>query len=85
MARTLRRHRERIGSEVEVLVEDTGFGRSRENWTVHFRGEARIGDLLKVRVESASLVALRGTQAETLDRAPLAERPAKRRLAVVSA
>ena len=85
MARTLRRHRERIGSEVEVLVEDTGFGRSRENWTVHFTGEARIGDLVKVRVESASLVALRGTQVETLDRAPLAERPAKRRLAVVSA
>jgi len=85
MARTLRRHRDRIGSQVEVLVEDPGFGRSRENWTVHFTGEARIGDLVKVRVESASLVALRGTQVETLDRAPLAERPAKRRLAVVSA
>ena len=85
MARTLQRHRDRIGGHVEVLVEDPGFGRSRENWTVHFTGEARTGDLVRVRVESASLVALRGTQVETLDRAPSAQRPAKRRLAVVSA
>jgi tRNA-2-methylthio-N6-dimethylallyladenosine synthase len=85
MARTLDRHRARIGDTVEVLVEDPGFGRSRENWTVHFTGAAATGDLVRVRVESASLVALRGIHLETVDRAPSAERPAKRRLAVVSA
>src|SRR5205085_6036419 len=57
MERTLRRHRARVGGMVEVLVEEPGFGRSRENWTVHFNGEARAGDLVRVRVESASLVA----------------------------
>ena len=48
MARTLQKHRARIGSDVEVLVEDRGFGRSRENWTVHFEGEANVGDLVRV-------------------------------------
>ena len=85
MERTLRRHRARIGTAVEVLVEDPGFGRSRENWTVHFEGDARTGDLVRVRVDSASLVALRGAQVEVIDRAPRLEVPAKRRLAVVSA
>ncbi len=85
MARTLERHRSRIGGTVEVLVEDAGFGRSRENWTVHFEGDAQPGDLVSVRVESASLVALRGAQAAVTDRAPEVDRPRKRRLAVVSA
>ena len=85
MARTLERHRSRIGGSVEVLVEDAGFGRSRENWTVHFEGDAQPGDLVSVRVESASLVALRGAQAAVTDRAPGVDRPRKRRLAVVSA
>ena len=85
MARTLERHRSRIGGTVEVLVEDAGFGRSRENWTVHFEGDAQPGDLVSVRVESASLVALRGAQAAVTDRAPGVDRPRKRRLAVVSA
>jgi len=85
MARTLQRHRERIGGTVEVLVEEPGFGRSRENWTVHFAGAARTGDLVRVRVESASLVALRGVQVEAIDRAPAAEGPARRRLSVVPA
>jgi hypothetical protein len=70
---------------VEVLVEEPGFGRSRENWTVHFNGEAGTGDLVNVRVESASLVALRGVQIDVIDRAPRVELPARRRLAVVSA
>src|SRR5207237_10216786 len=83
MERTLRRHRERIGSVVEVLVEEPGFGRSRENWTVHFDGEAGAGDLVRVRVDSATLVSLRGAQVETVDRAP--RMPLKRRLTVVSA
>ncbi len=85
MARTLRRRRAAVGSEVEVLVEDPGFGRSRENWTVHFTGDAGIGDLVRVRVESASLASLRGVQAEIVDPAPRAGRPAKRSLTVVSA
>jgi tRNA-2-methylthio-N6-dimethylallyladenosine synthase len=84
MARTLQRHRARIGSEVEVLVEARGFGRSRENWTVHFQGDASVGDLVRVRVESASL-ALRGVQSGVVDKAPAAEAPPRRRLAVVNA
>jgi tRNA-2-methylthio-N6-dimethylallyladenosine synthase len=85
MERTLRRHRARVGATVEVLVEEPGFGRSRENWTVHFDGDAGAGDLVNVRVESASLVALRGVQIDVIDRAPRVELPARRRLAVVSA
>jgi tRNA-2-methylthio-N6-dimethylallyladenosine synthase len=85
MARTLQRHRARVGSEVEALVEDRGFGRSRENWTVHFQGDASVGDLIRVRVESASLVALRGVQAGVVAKAPPAEAPPRRRLAVVNA
>ena len=82
MARTLRRRQARIGSDVEVLVEDRGFGRSRENWTVHFQGDAGAGDLVQVRVQSASLVALRGVQTTVLDKAAP---QARRRLAVVNA
>jgi len=85
MARTLERHRERVGGTVEVLVEDAGFGRSRENWTVHFAGDAGIGDLVRVRVESAGPVALRGIQTGIADRAPRIDPSPKRRLAVVSA
>ncbi|HET7788083.1 MAG TPA: tRNA (N6-isopentenyl adenosine(37)-C2)-methylthiotransferase MiaB [Myxococcales bacterium] len=70
MARTLRRHQARVGGAVEVLVESPGFGRSRENWTVHFTGEAQVGDLVSVRVERASLVALRGALEAVLDAAP---------------
>jgi tRNA-2-methylthio-N6-dimethylallyladenosine synthase len=85
MDRTLRRHRARVGMAVEVLVEEPGFGRSRENWTVHFEGDARAGDLVRVRADSASLVALRGVQMEVIDRAPRLELSARRRLTVVSA
>ena len=86
MARTLRRRQARVGSAVEVLVEDRGFGRSRENWTVHFEGDAQVGDLVRVRVERASLVALRGVQEAVLDPAPAAQAaPRARRLPVVNA
>jgi tRNA-2-methylthio-N6-dimethylallyladenosine synthase len=85
MERTLLRHRARVGTPVEVLVEEPGFGRSRENWTVHFEGDAATGDVVNVRVESASVASLRGVQAEIVDRAPRRERPPKRRLTVVSA
>jgi tRNA-2-methylthio-N6-dimethylallyladenosine synthase len=77
--RTLLRHRARVGGAVEVLVENPGFGRSRENWTVHFQGDARPGDLIQVQVESASLVALRGRQVAVLDAAPRQEAPRPRR------
>ncbi len=85
MARTLSRHRDRIGGTVEVLVENPGFGRSRENWTVHFEGDARTGDLVQVRIESASLVALRGRQTGVLDATPHRPEAPRRSLAVVTA
>jgi tRNA-2-methylthio-N6-dimethylallyladenosine synthase len=69
-ARTVEKHRQAIGSSVEVLVESPGFGRSRENWTVHFQGGARAGDLISVLVASASLVALRGTQSRVIEAGP---------------
>lgn len=84
-ARTLARHRARIGGACEVLVEDPGFGRSRENWTVHFEGDARAGDLIEVRIESASLASLRGTQTVVLDAAQPAPSIRKRSLRVVTA
>jgi tRNA-2-methylthio-N6-dimethylallyladenosine synthase len=87
-ARTLARHQARIGAEVEVLVESAAaqrFGRSRENWTVHFDGDAQPGDLVRVRVAGASLVALRGAQVEIADRAPRPGPAPSLRLAVVTA
>lgn len=86
-ARTLERHRARVGSEVEVLVEDRGFGRSRENWTVHFEGEAAVGDLIRVRVQNASLVSLRGAQTAVVvpAQAPLFAPPVRRRLSLLNA
>jgi tRNA-2-methylthio-N6-dimethylallyladenosine synthase len=83
MARTLQRHRDRIDGTVEVLAERPGFGRSRENWTVHFDGSAETGDLVEVRVSAATLVALRGTQTSMLVKAPSPEKP-RRSLAVVA-
>lgn len=85
MARTLAKHRARIGQDVEVLVEDHGFGRSRENWTVHFEGDAAVGDLVTVRVQGASLVALRGVQSALLVKAPVVEAPQRRHFRVVVA
>jgi len=93
--RTIARHRSRVGCEVEVLVESARtapgiagerFGRSRENWTVHFAGTAAVGDVVGVRVERAGLVALVGTQISILDASPRRARALPRtRLAVVSA
>ena len=85
MARTLERRRARLGAEVEVLVESPGFGRSRENWAVHFEGDAAVGDLVRVRVQGTSLVALRGAQEAVVVKAPVFEPPARRRLSVVNA
>jgi tRNA-2-methylthio-N6-dimethylallyladenosine synthase len=88
MARTLERHRSKVGAEVEVLVEQASgqrFGRSRENWAVHFDGGAQVGDVVRVRLASASLVALRGAQVAVIDSAPQMGVPPRRRLAVVNA
>jgi tRNA-2-methylthio-N6-dimethylallyladenosine synthase len=86
MARTRQRHEARVGGAVEVLVESPGFGRSRENWTVHFEGGAQVGDLVRVRVERASLVALRGALETVLDPAPPTQgAPRARGLPVVNA
>ena len=92
MARTLAKHRAAV--EVEVLVEQAytapgtpgeRFGRSRENWTVHFEGSCAQGDVVRVRIASASLVSLRGTQATLVDAAPAQQPRARKSLAVVSA
>ena len=93
--RTLERHRSRIGGQVEVLVESARtkpgvpgerFGRSRENWTVHFAGASAVGDLVRVRVERAGLVALVGAEVAVTDATRHPAPPGPRtRLAVVSA
>jgi tRNA-2-methylthio-N6-dimethylallyladenosine synthase len=92
--RTLARHRAAVGREVEVLAESARtpagvpgerFGRSRENWTVHFQGGCAAGDVVGVRVSRASLVALSGVQAGVSDPAPFVDGKAPRtRLAVLS-
>ena len=90
----LRRHRDAVGREVEVLVESARteagvpgerFGRSRENWTVHFQGDCAAADVVRVRVTRASLVALSGVQESVSDPAPFAPAKVRRtRLAVLS-
>ena len=96
-ARTLELRRARIGETVEVLVESAKsepgvvgerFGRSRENWTVHFRGASRVGDVVSVRVSRASMVALGGDEVAVVDPNPVSTSPApllRHRLAIVSA
>ena len=92
--RTLAQHRSRIGHDVEVLVESARtppgvrgerFGRSRENWTVHFVGTAFPGDIVRVRVERASLVAAIGSEVAVVDAIAHPITPSRTRLAVVSA
>jgi tRNA-2-methylthio-N6-dimethylallyladenosine synthase len=97
-ARTLARHRAAIGGTLEVLVEKAEgpagqpgerFGRSRENWTVHFQGDSRVGDIVRVRIDRASLVALGGAQEAVVDPATAAPAagpvPQRVRLSVVQA
>jgi tRNA-2-methylthio-N6-dimethylallyladenosine synthase len=93
-ARTLARHRSRVGHAVEVLVESARtppgvagerFGRSRENWTVHFVGTASPGDIVRVRVERASLVAVIGSEISVVDATAHPITSSRTRLAVLSA
>lgn len=58
-----------VGTEVEVMVEGVSRtdetrmrGRSRENKVVNFDGLANEGDLVSVRIESATSLTLDGTQ-----------------------
>ena len=93
--RTIARHRSHLGGQVEVLAESARtapgvagerFGRSRENWTVHFTGTAAVGDVVRVAVERAGLVALVGREIAVVDASPYrAEALPRTRLAVVSA
>jgi tRNA-2-methylthio-N6-dimethylallyladenosine synthase len=64
------RNAERIGRVEEVLVEGPSRtdntvlrGRTRRNTTVNFNGTAAAGDLVYVRIDSASSTTLRGVQA----------------------
>ncbi|HLL54695.1 MAG TPA: TRAM domain-containing protein, partial [Myxococcaceae bacterium] len=63
-----------LGREVEVLVEGPSkfdpakrFGRTPENRTVNFDGDAPAGAFVKVRVERTSPNALAGTQVAVLE------------------
>jgi tRNA-2-methylthio-N6-dimethylallyladenosine synthase len=64
------RNAERVGRDEEVLVEGPSRtdrallrGRTRRNTTVNFTGDARAGELVKVRIEGATSTTLRGTRA----------------------
>jgi tRNA-2-methylthio-N6-dimethylallyladenosine synthase len=63
------RNQQRVGRTEEVLVEGSSRtdplllrGRTRRNTTVNFVGEASPGDLVEVRIESATSQTLRGGQ-----------------------
>jgi tRNA-2-methylthio-N6-dimethylallyladenosine synthase len=63
------RNRERIGRVEQVLVEGPSRtdpsllrGRTRRNTTVNFRGSARPGELVHVRIEDATSTTLRGSE-----------------------
>jgi tRNA-2-methylthio-N6-dimethylallyladenosine synthase len=69
---------ESVGKQVEVLVEGPSrldptrrFGRTPENRTVNFDGDAPAGAMVLVKVEHSSPSALRGVQAETLSLPPV--------------
>jgi tRNA-2-methylthio-N6-dimethylallyladenosine synthase len=63
------RNQERVGRTEQILVEgpsrtdpSLSRGRTRRNTTVNFRGQAPAGDLVDVRIESATSTTLRGTK-----------------------
>ena len=63
------RNLERVGGVEEVLVEGPSRtdrallrGRTRRNTTVNFSGKAQPGELVDVRIESATSTTLRGAQ-----------------------
>jgi tRNA-2-methylthio-N6-dimethylallyladenosine synthase len=63
------RNQERVGRTEQILVEgpsrtdpSLSRGRTRRNTTVNFRGQAAAGELVDVRIESATSTTLRGTE-----------------------
>ncbi len=50
-----------VGKEVEVLVEEPGMGRSRDNRKVYFDGPGLPGDLVKVKVDGVRGQSLLGS------------------------
>jgi tRNA-2-methylthio-N6-dimethylallyladenosine synthase len=63
------RNQERVGRTEQILVEgpsrtdpSMSRGRTRRNTTVNFRGQAAAGELVDVRIESATSTTLRGTE-----------------------
>jgi tRNA-2-methylthio-N6-dimethylallyladenosine synthase len=67
------RNEERVGGVEEVLVEGPSRtdaellrGRTRRNTTVNFRGDGGPGQLVPVRIESATSTTLAGTAAGVL-------------------
>jgi len=63
------RNATRVGRLEQVLVEGSSRtdpsllrGRTRRNTTVNFRGSAAAGELVEVRIESATSTTLRGAQ-----------------------
>ncbi|MBF5040889.1 tRNA (N6-isopentenyl adenosine(37)-C2)-methylthiotransferase MiaB [Aggregicoccus sp. 17bor-14] len=73
-----------VGREVEVLVEGHSkydptkrFGRTPENRTVNFEGDAPAGALVRVKIERASVAALAGTQLAVLQPPTVMPEPAE--------
>lgn len=74
-----------VGEVVEVLVEGRSktdplrrFGRTPENRTVNFEGDAPAGALVQVKIDGNSAAALYGKQGETVLAAPELPPPAPR-------
>lgn len=89
---TLALHQGLVGQELELLVEGPSktdasrrMGRTRWNHVVNFDGEAPAGSIARVRVDSATVVALSGTQL-SFEPPPIpVERPVRRSLLPVVA
>jgi tRNA-2-methylthio-N6-dimethylallyladenosine synthase len=87
-----------VGAEVQVLVEGASrtdperrFGRTPENWTVNFGGDAPAGALASVAIARSTPSALYGEQARILElppeprvRGPLLPQPARHGLTVLA-
>ncbi|MBX5483989.1 MAG: tRNA (N6-isopentenyl adenosine(37)-C2)-methylthiotransferase MiaB [Myxococcaceae bacterium] len=78
-----------VGKEVEVLVEgasrfDSGrrFGRTPENRTVNFDGDAPAGSVVKVKVERASPNALSGVMTTMIEPPPDVKPPVRESFAL---
>lgn len=57
---SLKANKKYIGRELEVLVEREGMGRSREYKEVHFTGDAKVGEIVRVKITDAKEWLLKG-------------------------